>query len=101
MAVSERGSRRATGAPRRGERKAAPPVAEAAAWSSNEAQSSDSFSWLNDNAELRGSSQKAPSPRELSALALTEGVVLPLASTPIFFALALHAVRRGATVLAP
>ena len=34
------------------ERKAAPPVADAAAWSSNEAQSSDSFSWLNDNAEL-------------------------------------------------
>jgi len=27
-------------------------VAEAAAWSSNEAQSSDSFCWLNDNAEL-------------------------------------------------
>ena len=39
------------GTPRE-ERKAAPPVAEAAAWSSNEAQSSDSFSWLNDNAEL-------------------------------------------------
>ena len=36
------------------ERKVAPPVADAAAWSSNEAQSSDSFSWLNDNAELWG-----------------------------------------------
>jgi len=36
----------------REERKDAPPVAEAAAWSSNEAQSSDSFSFLNDNAEL-------------------------------------------------
>ena len=52
--VSEQGSRRKYGCAAT-ERKAAPPVAEAAAWSSNEAQSSDSFGWLNDNAELRRS----------------------------------------------
>ena len=50
-AHSRQDDQREPGRPRE-ERKAAPPVADAAAWSSNEAQSSDSFSWLNDNAEL-------------------------------------------------